>query len=299
MKYTLRQLEVFLATAHFENISRAAENLSMSQSAASASLKELENQFSIQLFDRVGKRLQLNDFGRKLRPKAESLLEQSRELERELSAHDTPGDLKVGATMTIGNYLGVELINQYIRDSPEARVTLEVANTDTIAHEILNFDIDVGLIEGEFHHPDLEIIRWREDKLVCFCSPTHPLAQEKQLSEALLCSSPWILREQGSGTRQGFERAMSGLLPQMDIMLELQHTEAIKRAVEKGLGLSCLSEIALVDAFERGTLVPLDGLQRDFSRTFYFIIHKQKYRSAGIEKWMQICGLTPATKTEA
>src|SRR5690554_2991546 len=87
MKYSFRQLEVFLAAAHFQNITRAAESLAMSQSAASSALKELENQFDIQLFDRVGKRLQLNELGRLYRPKAESLLAQATELERALSKH--------------------------------------------------------------------------------------------------------------------------------------------------------------------------------------------------------------------
>ena len=99
MKYTLRQLEVFLAAARYENISRAAESLSMSQSAASAALRELEQQFDIQLLDRVGKRLQLNDLGKIMQAKAQSLMEQAQELETALRQHSDVGDLKVGKTM--------------------------------------------------------------------------------------------------------------------------------------------------------------------------------------------------------
>ena len=98
-----------------------------------------------------------------------------------------------------------------------------------------------------------------------------------------------VLRESGSGTRQAFDVAMHGILSALDVDLELQHTEAIKRAVERGMGLGCLSKITLVDAFRRGSLVPLLVPHRDFHRQFYFILHKNKYRSAGIQSWLQCC----------
>ena len=117
MKYSFRQLEVFLAAAHFQNITRAAESLAMSQSAASSALKELENQFDIQLFDRVGKRLQLNELGRLYRPKVEAVLAQANELEQAFSKHTEVGALKVGATLTIGNYLAVGVIPLHTPES--------------------------------------------------------------------------------------------------------------------------------------------------------------------------------------
>ncbi len=263
----------------------------MSQSAASGALKDLEKQFNVQLFDRVGKRLQTNELGERLRAKAESLMAQAQEFESELSNHLIPGNLKVGATLTIGNYLCVDLIHRYKQCTPDAQVTLEVANTEKIAEEILNFDIDVGLIEGEFYHPDLDIIPWQQDKLTVFCHPNNPVAG-RPLDDIDLQHVPWILREPGSGTRQAFDRAMTGIGAKLNVVLELQHTEAIKNAVEKNLGVSCLSEITLQDNFTRGTFVPIEVPNKDFNRSFYFLIHKQKYKSAGILKWMELCGIT-------
>ncbi len=291
MHYTLRQLEVFLAVAHFENVTRAAASLAMSQSACSGALRDLENQYNVQLFDRVGKRLQLNELGRLLRPKAEALLERAQSFEQDLMKHKDVGQLKIGATLTIGNYLAVRLITEFMKKSPDARVSLDVANTSAIARELLNFDIDLGLIEGELHHADLTLIPWQTDELVCFCAPEHPLAQQATLSDTDILAAQWILREPGSGTRQTFDRAMHGLLPDLNILLELQHTEAIKRAVEANLGISCLSRISLQDAFKRGTLMPLEVPQRNLSRMFYVALHKDKYRSAGIERWLEICGV--------
>ncbi len=290
MKYSFRQLEVFLAAAHFQNITRAAESLSMSQSAASSALKELENQFDIQLFDRVGKRLQLNELGRLYRPKVESLLAQAGELEQAFSKHSEIGALKVGATLTIGNYLAVGVMAQYMNTPTHPRVSLEVANTSTIARRVRDFELDIGLIEGEIQAAELEMIPWREDNLVAFCAPQHPLAKQRSLTDDDLRAATWIMREEGSGTRQSFERGMHGLLPDLNILLELEHTEAIKRAVEAGLGIGCLSQVCLADAFKRGSLVPLTVPDhRKFDRQFYFILHKQKYRSAGIDRWMELC----------
>lgn len=262
----------------------------MSQSAASSALKELESQFDIRLFDRVGKRLQLNELGRLYRPKAEALLAQATELEQAFSKHSEIGALKVGATLTIGNYLAVGVMAQYMNTPTRPKVSLEVANTSTIARRVKDFELDIGLIEGELQASELEVIPWREDELIAFCAPNHPLAQKKQLTDDDLRQATWIMREQGSGTRQSFERGMQGLLPDLNVLLELEHTEAIKRAVEANLGIGCLSWVVLADAFKRGSLVPLAMPEhRSFNRQFYFILHKQKYRSAGIAQWMELC----------
>jgi len=177
MRFTLRQLEVFLAVAQHESVSRAADDLAMSQSAVSGALADLERQFGIQLFERLGKRVQLSGLGRSLRPRAHALLEQAAELETGLSNESTVGLLRVGATLTIGNYLMVPEIARFMREHPGARVTLDVANTAEIVRQVLNFEIDIGLIEGERHEPELEVTRWRPDELVVFCAPNHGFAK--------------------------------------------------------------------------------------------------------------------------
>jgi DNA-binding transcriptional LysR family regulator len=289
MKYTLRQLEVFLATARTQNLGRAADALALSQSAASDALASLERQFDVQLFDRIGKRLQLNQLGSSLVPAAEELLERAREIESMLGQGASAGSLSVGATLSIGNYLAVPIMMRYMAEHPGSRVTLDVANTEAIAEKILRFELDIGLIEGEIRHPDLELTPWRDDELVVFCAPADPLARRKRLSDRDLLAATWILREPGSGTRQTFDRAMHGLLPRLTVLLELQHTEAIKRAVETGIGIGCLSRATLQDAFRRGSLCPLAVPQRDLTRQFHFVLHRHKYRSAGIQRWISLC----------
>jgi DNA-binding transcriptional LysR family regulator len=289
LKYTLRQLEVFLATASHSNISRAAGQLFMTQSAASNALKGLEQHYDVKLFDRIGKRLQLNDQGKLIRPQAEALLAQARELELLLQQQAENGLLQVGASLTIGNYLAVGLVAEYTRLHPDSQIKLQVENTESIAAKVINFEIDIGLIEGEINLPELDVTSWQDDELIVFCAPDHSLAAVQMINDEHLLEAQWVLREKGSGTRQTFDRAMHGLLPQLDISLELQHTEAIKRAVESKLGIGCLSKVALNDAFEKGRLLPLKTPTRNFKRQFYFIIHRQKYRSVILKRWLELC----------
>ena len=289
MLYTLRQLEVFLAVARLGSVSRAARELAMSQSAASGSLADLERQFDVRLFDRAGKRLQLSDLGGSLRARAQAVLDQALDLERGLESQKEAARLRVGATLTIGNYLAAGLMARFMRESPAAEVTLTVANTEEIARQVGNFEIDVGLIEGEVAEPDLEVTPWRDDELVVFCAPDHPFARKRALSDRDLLSAAWIVRERGSGTRQAFDRAMRGLLPELRIALTLQHTEAIKRAVAARLGVGCVSRIALDDAFSRGSLKACRVPHRDFRRQFFFLLHRRKFRSAGIARWIELC----------
>jgi DNA-binding transcriptional LysR family regulator len=289
MRFTLRQLEVFLAVARDESVSRAAEALHMSQSAVSGSLAELEHQFDIRLFDRVGKRLQLSELGHSLRARAQAVLDQALELERGLAQEGELGRLRIGATLTIGDHLAVPLIARYLAEHPGAQVRLSVANTEEIARRVANFELDIGLVEGDLAHPDLAVTPWRGDELVVFCAPEHPFASRRQLRDDDLRDADWIVREPGSGTRQTFDRAMVGLLGELRIALELQHGEAIKSAVQAGLGIGCLSHIALRPELARRALVACRVPHRDFRRLFYFVLHKQKYRSQSVLSWLEVC----------
>jgi DNA-binding transcriptional LysR family regulator len=289
MKYTLRQLEIFVAISRTESVSRAAGELALSQSATSTALGELERQFSLQLFDRVGKSLRINEAGQKLLPRAVELLDRAKEIEGMLNGHTGFGHIKIGATLTVGNYLGTILAAQFLQAHPESRIRLQVHNTRTIVQQIANHELDLGLIEGDCHHPDIEVETWIADELVVFSAPGHRLAKQRKTSMDQLLQEPWILREKGSGTREAFDRAFHNHHARLDIRLELEHTEAIKRAVEAGLGIGCISHLALKDAFRRGSLVPLATPCLDLGRYFYFLWHKQKYQTAGMREFLSLC----------
>ena len=289
MHFTLRQLQVFVSIARQESVSRAAEALSLSQSATSTSLAEFERQSGCQLFDRAGKRLWLNSLGRQLLPQAVALLDQAKAIEDLLAGKTGFGSLSVGATLTVGNYLATLLIGSFMQRHPECRVKLHVHNTAHIVQQIAQHDLDLGLIEGECQHPDVEVKPWVEDELVVFCAPQHPLANRGPVGLAELSREAWILREQGSGTRLTFDQALRHHPAKLNIRLELEHTEAIKRAVESGLGIGCISRLALRDAFRRGSLVAVETPELDLTRQFYFIWHSLKHQSAAMREFLEQC----------
>lgn len=297
MRYSLRQLEVFLTVARVGSVSGAGDVLAMSQSAVSGALADLERQFGLQLFDRIGKRLRLSELGQAVRAQAEGVLDGAIDLEAAFAGRAALGRLRIGATLTIGNHLVVPLMARFMREHSGVELTLAVANTEEIARRVANFDIDVGLVEGEIQHPDLEVIPWRDDELVVFCAPGHRYAKKRALTDGDLRAARWIVRERGSGTRQTFDRAMHGLLGELDIVLALEHTEAIRGAVVAGLGLGCVSRIALQEAFEHGTLMPCRVPHRDFRREFYLLLNRHKYRGRGLTLWLELCREAPSGRS--
>ncbi len=264
MALTLRQLAIFEKVALLGSATRAGAALYISQSAVSMALAELEKLCGGELFARAGRRLLLNERGRLLLPEAQGLLRQAESLERALqeSAADPAGLLRAGASTTVGNYLLPALVGRFARRYRKAEVALQVGNTRQISEEVLAGTLDVGLIEGPCPVAELECTPWRDDALVVIVGKGHPWAKTGRASAAMLAAAPWIMRERGSGTREVFEAAMAQLRRPYRIALELGHTEAIKKAVEGGLGVSCLSRLAVQREVTHGWLkavrTPLD-----------------------------------------
>ncbi|MCV9879996.1 DNA-binding transcriptional regulator YeiE [Brenneria izbisi] len=286
MHITLRQLEVFAEVLKSGSTTQASVVLSLSQSAVSAALADLEGQLGVQLFDRVGKRLVVNEHGRLLYPKALSLLEQSLEIEQ-LFCHDN-GALRIYASSTIGNYLLPAMIARYRQDFPEIPLELHVGNTHDVIASIAEFSVDLGLIEGPCHHTDLVTQPWLEDELVVFCSPTNPLSQQA-VSLSHLADAPWILRERGSGTREVLDHLLLTQLPHFRLVMELGNSEAIKHAVRHGIGISCLSRHVIAEQLATGSLVELAVPLPRLTRTLYLIHHRQKHISNVLQRFLSYC----------
>lgn len=289
MKFSLRQISVFVAVARQESVSRAAETLSLSQSATSTALGELERLYDTQLFDRVGKSLRLNELGQSLFPQAMELIERAEAIETSLEGRAGFGALRIGATLTIGNYLATLIVADYLKRHPESSARLQVHNTETIVDQVARYELDLGLIEGHCRHTDLVVEPWIEDELVVFCAPTHRLAESGRASLDELATEHWIVREPGSGTRETLDLALRHHHAELKVRLELEHTEAIKRAVEFGLGIGCISRLALREAFRRGSLVPIETPELDLLRHFHFLWHKRKFQTAGMREFIGLC----------
>ena len=283
MHITLRQLEVFAEVLKSGSTTQASVMLALSQSAVSAALTDLEGQLGVQLFDRVGKRLVVNEHGRLLYPRALALLEQTTEIEQ-LFREDN-GAIRVYASSTIGNYIFPAMIARYRWDFPDLPLELSVGNSQDVINAVLDFRVDIGLIEGQCHSTEIISEPWLEDELVVFAAPSSPLTKGPVTLEQL-AASPWILRERGSGTRELVDYLLLSHLPRFQMAMELGNSEAIKHAVRHGLGISCLSRRVIAEQLQAGTLsevpVPLPRLVR----TLWRVHHRQKHISNAITRFL-------------
>jgi len=287
LRLNLRQLEVFAATARAGSTRAAADHVARSQSAASAALTELERTLGAPLFDRVGRRLVLNENGRVLMPLAASLLDQAAELEHMFTgAHEAP--LRVAASLTIGEYLLPDVLARWRAAHPASPVQLMIANTRDVIAAVAAFDVDVGFIEGSQTHPNLLVHPWLTDELVIVAAPTHPLAgrhaSARQLREAI-----WALREPGSGTREAADRWLLEHVGPLQVAFELGSAEAIKRVVAAGAALGCLSREAVARDLAQGTLVELATRLPRATRRLAIVLHRDKHLGRGTEAFVRHC----------
>ncbi|WP_202302950.1 DNA-binding transcriptional regulator YeiE [Dryocola clanedunensis] len=286
MHITLRQLEVFAEVLKSGSTTQASQMLALSQSAVSAALADLEGQLGVQLFDRVGKRLVVNEHGRLLYPRVVGLLEQAGEIEQLF--REANGAIRVYASSTIGNYILPEMIARYRRDFPALPLEMSVGNSQDVINAVADFRVDIGLIEGPSHMTELVTEPWLEDELVVFAAPSAPLLKEPVTLESL-AKQQWILREKGSGTREIVDYLLLSHLPQFHLGMELGNSEAIKHAVRHGLGISCLSRRVIQEQLETGSLVEVEVPLPKLKRTLYRIHHRQKHISNALQRFLRYC----------
>jgi DNA-binding transcriptional LysR family regulator len=289
MLITLRQLEIFEGVVATQNVTRASERLYVTQSAVSMALAQLERITGGPLFERQGKRLLLNDRGRLLLPEAREVLGRVRNVERALSeaTKEPAGELRIGASTTIGNYILPWLVGEFARLYPKSKAFLIVGNTQQVETAVHSGELDVGLVEGPYHLSHLKSAFWREDDLVVIAGRRHPWSEKRTATSDMLATAPWIMRERGSGTREVFESAMAAEGIAISIALELGHTEAIKKAVEAGLGVGCLSRMAVQRELDNEWLVRIDtplNLRRDLS----ILMRDYDYRTRLLEAWLNL-----------
>ncbi|MDD2581571.1 MAG: LysR substrate-binding domain-containing protein [Desulfuromonadaceae bacterium] len=259
MTLTFRQLEIFEKIASTGSVTKAGEKLLLTQSAVSMALSQLEQLSTTPLFERSGRRLYLNDSGRLLLKDVRDILLAVKRVEKQLQGDSGQlvGELLAGGSTTIGNYLLPALLGNFARLYPETRVELRVGNTQQVADWLESGELDIAFVEGPCHSRGLVAVHWRDDELVVVTGPDHSWAGERSATAEMLVLAPWIMREKGSGTREIFEDAMDKAGITYEIALEFGHTEAIKNGVASGLGVSCLSRVAVHRELEYGLLVEI------------------------------------------
>lgn len=268
---TLDQLKVFVAVAERAHVTRAAQAIGMTQSATSAAIAALERQSGVQLFNRVGRGIELTEAGRRFLPEAKSVLERAKIASAvlEQAAGIARGTVSVGASQTIANYWLPRRLATYHEAYPGIRLDITIGNTQTIENAVLDGRVDIGLVEGPTSH-DILIRRFIDtDRPVLVVSARSP-AQIAPGGRIDLQSLAWVIREEGSGTRHVLEDLCDRMNVDFDalrIVLVLPSNEAVREAVEAGAGATVISEQVVAASIETGRLraVPVDLPVREFA----------------------------------
>lgn len=287
MRITLKQLEVFVAIAKTGNVSHAAKKMYLSQSACSMALATLEEQLEGSIFDRHGKQLFLNERGRVLLPKASSVISQISELKAMMvhNKKDTlSGQLVIGASKTIGNYLLPKLISELTHTYKNIQINLKIATTKAILTRLHTFNIDIALIEANCFSDKVYTYPWKKDELVIIAAPKYPLSKKKKLTLSDIVNARWLLRKQNSSIRKKLEEEIGGKIRPF---LELDDAEALKQATQAGLGISCLSRFVVEESLKNNSLVELKTPFLNLHREFHILIHKEKYQSTIISEFLK------------
>jgi DNA-binding transcriptional LysR family regulator len=289
MRISLKQLNVFTAIAQEKTMTKAAQRLFITKPAVSLSLSELEKNLGYKIFDRVNNRLVLNSEGRQLLPLADELLERAEAIEHQFTVDSQlTGSLNIGASDTIGNHIAPVLLNQFQQQHPCDIQQLLISNTAQIINRLLEFQLDIGLVEGKVHHPKLNIIKWQCDEMYLVCAPSHPLTTKNKISLDDLEHSTWLLREEGSGSREYFLNHIASNLNDWHESLQLHTTEAIINCCSQNMGLACLSQLAAQNAINDGRLIKLH-YDKSLIRQYWLLLHKEKYQTPLLKTFLAYC----------
>ncbi len=276
MALNFHQLHIFHTVAEKGSFSAAATALYMTQPAVTMQVQSLEDTFGTKLFLRTTKKVELTDAGRALLPFAKKSVDLMRETELSMSrfTHMLQGRLLIGSSQTIGEYVLPRLLGPFGQEFPSITISMKVMNTTQILDEIINHQLNFGLIEAPIDHPDVYTEAVLSDELKLIVPKGHELSGKAKITLEDALQYPFVLREQGSGTRLVMEEELRRhhIDPSaMKIIMELGSTGAVKSAVEAGIGLSIISQSSIKHERALGLLEArtIEGIR--FSRSFYSI----------------------------
>ena len=283
-----RRLQVFHTVARLLSFTKAAETLHMTQPAVTFQVRQLEEYFNTRLFDRTHNRISLTEAGNRVYQYADRIFELYAEMEnsvREMTG-EIRGALTIGASTTVAEYMLPSLLGDFKDKYPDVNIHLKVSNSEGIVAMVENNTIDLGVVEASVSNRNLVVEVCKHDHLVAIVPPNHELAGRRSITIAKLLEYPFICREEGSGTREVISEylgSMNACDKDLTIAMELGSPEAVKGAVEAGMGISVVSGATIQKELKLDTLVAIP-LDPPLKRPYSFVHQKQKFRLRVMEE---------------
>jgi len=280
----LHRLEVFCKVYELKSFSRAGKACLLSQPTVSEHIRHLETHLKVRLFDRLGREVVATRAGEILYNYARRMLNLRREASRTLERYrgKMSGDLELGGSTIPGQYILPALIGRFKENFADIFIKLVIADTMEITNMILDGGLELGVVGAKMKNDKLQFDQLFDDELVLAVSPDHRWAKRSAIRLEELPQAPFIMREQGSGTRMTMLEILeqAGFDPQeLKVVAEMGSTDAIRQAIRAKVGVSILSHRAIADElqFEQLCHIPVKGLS--LTRQFYLITHKKRSRS--------------------
>lgn len=286
---TIRHLKIFIAVYDRLSITHAAEALHMTQPVVTRTIKEIEQHYGVQLFDRMNRRLYVTNAGHHLYTHAKRVVEAFDHMEKEARNADGHFTLSIGSTLYLGSFLLPQILKELKERYPNAGIHARVSNAESLQRALHGNELDFALIEDHVEHPTLNSKPFFQDQLVLILPKDHPLLQKEELYMSDLEHKPFLLQEKGSISRRRVDDtfARHGLM--IDPLLESRSTQAIIQSVSARLGLAFLPEHLVKNCIKCGLLVHRTIADESFSRKNYIVWHKDKFLSKPITQAMEIC----------
>lgn len=287
---TLRHLKIFLAICENGcNTTKAAEALYITQPAVSLAIKELEQNYGVILFDRIGRRLKITEAGQHFLEYASRIVSLFDDMEKGMKNWDSFGVLRVGASITIGAQFLPDYVKTFKGLCPNTEVKALIAPTDQLEQKVLNNELDFALIEGIAHSPSIVTERYMEDELVVICPANGTFTENQILSIDEFKQQKFLLREPGSGTREVFERAIGNAGISITPIWEAMSTSSLVNGVINGLGITVLPQRMVTGPLEHGLVVTIRVEGLNFKRRFKIIHHKEKLLTSSAKVFLDLC----------
>lgn len=286
---TSRHWQIFVSVADCGTMSEAARTLGITQPSISQAIGDIEKEYGVLLFARVNKRLRLTETGREFLPYAKRVLALEKEVDEFLRNAADMTRIRIGTSVTVGTCLMPRLGGELSFRVPGIRLEVVVNNTEYIENQLLNGELDIGLVEGDINHSDLKVETVIDDNLVVICGTNHPLCGKKTVTLEEVAGHNLILREKGSGTRAQLEDLLRERGLRADVTWECCNTEAVLNAVSNGYGVSVLSGRLVSDYGRRHQVWAAEISDATVNRGFSLVYHKDKLMNREMVAFCDIC----------
>ena len=282
-----RRLKIFHTVARLLNFTKAGEQLHMTQPAVTFQIRQLEEQFNTRLFDRTHNKVTLTEAGKQVYMYAERILKLYEDMTHSITemTGEVSGGVTLGASTTIAEYMLPLLIGKFKVKYPDVNISLKESNSEDIIAMVENNVVDLAIVEGSVNNKNLIVDQCRVDQLVVIMPNNHKLANESTLHVKNILEHPFICRESGSGTQEAITNYVEQQSPGsiLNVCFELSSPEAIKGAVEAGMGLSIVSRASIEKELRLGTLTAVELLPK-LERPFSFVRQRYKFKSRAADE---------------